>query len=230
MGYRDLDTYRPDQPEIPPPTRPRLRPRFGSSGYWAAAAGIAVLVAGAAWRAQADPAEPAALPTPLPRAVDTREAMPITPLARSIVAQPPEARPALGTASTPSAEPSVEPSAAYEARTAVTGFVSAWAHPRWSREKWLAQVTPYATAELAADLETTDPRNVPATTIISVTAESATDTHAAYLVVTDGARVRVVANSNGGRWKVASVEAVRRTRLAVPSTSPIPGTPSGTKG
>lgn len=169
-----------------------------------------------------------AVPTSLPRAVATRAAMPTTPVVRSVAAQPPASRPATGEASTPSAEPSVEPSAAAKARTVVTRFVTAWAHPRWPRTKWLAQVTADATAELAADLETTDPRNVPATTVVSVTAESATDTDATFLVVTDGARLRVVARSSGGRSKVASLEAVRRTGPLTPSSPSSPGTPSGT--
>ena len=229
MGYRDLDTYRPDQPTAPPPSRPRSRPSFGASGYWVAAAAFAVLIASTVWRAQADPAEHAsALPTPLPRAAATRADAPTTSVVRSVVAQPPTSRAPSSRASTPSAEPSVEPSAAAEARAAVTRFVTAWAHPQWPRKKWLARVTPYATAELAADLKTTDPRNVPATTVVSVTAESATDTDATFLVVTDGARVSVVASSNGGRWKVASLEAVRRTGPLTPSSPPSPGTPSGT--
>ena len=87
--------------------------------------------------------------------------------------------------------------------------MTAWAHPQWPRKKWLARVTPYATAELAADLETTDPRNVPATTVVSVTAESATDTDATFLVVTDGAR-----------------SASSRARAAAAGRSP-PSRPSG---
>jgi hypothetical protein len=104
------------------------------------------------------------------------------------------------------------------ARTAVTQFVEAWARPGQPKASWLAGVRRYATPELAGRLASVDPRNVPATTVLSIAQEGFSDAGGTYLVVTDGPRLQVAVRLVGGRWQVASIEPVGGG-LPVPSAA-----------
>jgi hypothetical protein len=175
-----------------------------------------VVAAGSAWRLRtaAEHPEPlvagaASTPAPAVLPLDAGTAAPSVGRQGS----PSVADPATPTVPAPAtaAGPSIvtgppDPERVRAPQQAVTAFLTAWARPALPPKEWLAGITRHATAAYAQALASVDPRNVPATTVISVTPESVTTDRATFLAVTDGPRVRVTATVQAGQWRIASAE------------------------
>lgn len=95
-----------------------------------------------------------------------------------------------------------------EALRAAGGFVRNWAsHPAGiSTDEWVSNMEPYAMPELAGQLHTTEPGNVPATRVTGVPAVTAlTEARAEIRWPTDGGTVIVTVIHPTGPWQVAKI-------------------------
>ena len=94
------------------------------------------------------------------------------------------------------------------ARRAAEQFVTAWARPRLPAPAWLAGVRPHATPGYAALLETVDPANVPAHTVLGPAQVVLSTQHRAdFDVPTDAGPMRVTCVLHGEQWLIATIEA-----------------------
>jgi hypothetical protein len=86
--------------------------------------------------------------------------------------------------------------------SAATAFVTAWVQTTAGDAAWLAGMKPWATTELLASLDGTDPAQVPASRITGDAAlVKTTGTSSTVSVPTDGGRVSVAMVTAGGAWK-----------------------------
>lgn len=234
MGYRDLDRYRPDLPAAPPPAPPR--PSRGGPGRralpWLLLAALAV--AATAWRLHDPDTDPlgsargtgpvAAQPLSTPSAPTPGPAASIR-VERSFSVPTQQAPGA-----TPVRAPSASPQASSDAAQAVAWqFAHAWAHPDWTASRWRNALTPLTSTDLARQLDTVDPRNVPATTIVAITRQASTENGQRFLVVTDGPRLQVdVQQTAEGQWRVTALTSLGHQP---PSASPAAttGSPTGSR-
>lgn len=94
------------------------------------------------------------------------------------------------------------------ARRAAQQFVTAWARPRLSAEAWLTGVRSRATPGYAALLETVDPANIPAHTVLGPARVVLSTQHRAdFDVPTDAGPIRVTCVLQGSQWLIATIGA-----------------------
>jgi len=95
-----------------------------------------------------------------------------------------------------------------DAAAAAAAFARAWARPTLPASDWWASIAPLCEAGLAERLRTTDPTNVPATTITGAPAltGSATTDALTFAVPTDAGVLTVGLIRIPAGWRVASVD------------------------
>lgn len=95
------------------------------------------------------------------------------------------------------------------------GFVLAWAQPGLDQRAWLGGIRPFVAPSLLKTLSSTDPAQVPAST---VTGEAkllrTTVTSEVVEVPTNGGPVAVTLHAAGGRWKVTDIEPADQPQAA----------------
>ena len=95
------------------------------------------------------------------------------------------------------------------------GFVRAWAQPELDQGSWLAGMRPFVASSLLKTLSSTDPAQVPASTM---TGEAklvhTTATTEVVDVPTNGGPVAVTLLASTGRWKVTDIEPADQPQAA----------------
>ncbi|MBI3686198.1 MAG: hypothetical protein HY241_02455 [Actinobacteria bacterium] len=100
--------------------------------------------------------------------------------------------------------------AARQVADTATAFTRAWADHTRPVAQWLAQVTSFADPEFAAQLQTTDPANVPANAVTGAAQPVVVNYASASVEVpTDAGVVVVVLVNDGRRWLVTDIRPKR---------------------
>jgi hypothetical protein len=108
------------------------------------------------------------------------------------------------------ARPSTSPGAAAPLSVA-TKFAQAWLHHTGvTQTQWHAAVSAYASRALSAQLDGTDPADVPASRITGdVTQVDFSASYVQYIVPTDSGMLTLFLQSDGGRWSVTGIDWAR---------------------
>ena len=142
------------------------------------------------------PASAARTPAAEPQAAPTLSGQRIVPAPSS---------PTTATATTEAA-PSTGRATATSPVNVATGFVTAWSNTSNGHHAWVAAMKPWATPDLLASLQGTDPAQVPASRVTGDAAlRSTSGTTAVVTVPTDGGRVAITLTKSGGRWHAAAL-------------------------
>jgi hypothetical protein len=106
------------------------------------------------------------------------------------------------------------PAAPADATTAATAFAQAWARPHLSAGDWWTGIAPLCDQGLADRFRSTDPANVPATTITGPPAPAGPVTAEAALlaVPTDAGTLTVSLIHTATGWRVATIGFTRSVR------------------
>lgn len=89
------------------------------------------------------------------------------------------------------------------------GFAHAWIDTGGTPADWLARMAPFTTTALLTDLGTSDPGNVPCSTITGPASQGVTaDGMVQVLVPADCTRIDLTVTAENGAWRVADVNVI----------------------
>lgn len=160
---------------------------------------LLVMVLSARLGAGGDPA-----PSPSPSPSVSASSSSATPSTPPPVTSSPASTPG---ASTPPPAAALPPAASSVAQS----FLTAWARPEVAQPAWFAALKPLSTADLAAGLAQTDPRNVPALTLTGdlepreVSPNLAAPTRAVLVADTTTGQIAVTVVLQGKAWLVQQI-------------------------
>lgn len=101
-----------------------------------------------------------------------------------------------------------------EANMVALAFAQAWTRRSTNKDTWWAETALWCDEDLARSLRSTDPANVPATTVLGppITVGGPVEEGLRLDVPTDTGTLRLTLGSLGGTWKVTGIDFARSTR------------------